>query len=717
MIATDSSRSERLGCVDAAHDSRWTWTAPSSGGITHHVLSSGWTEAHRLVTVVNPVGAARTDRSPAATEPADILSTIASPRDLDGLTTAQLETLAGEIRTFLIEQVSKSGGHLGPNLGVVELTIALHSVFDSPRDAILWDTGHQTYVHKILTGRADRFATLRKMGGLSGYPSRSESEHDIIEHSHASTALSYGDGIAKAWQLSGELSHGKGTGRHVVAVVGDGALTGGMAWEALNNIACSSRQVIIVVNDNARSYAPTIGGMAEHLASLRTNVGYEKALRWGKRVLTRTPVVGRSAYGALHGMKKGVKDIVSPQGLFEDLGLKYLGPVDGHDLEALQQALHLARRYSGPVLVHALTEKGHGYALAEAHEADRFHGIGIIDPETGVPVTATKRTWTQVFSDEMVRLGQEHPEVVGVTAAMLEPVGLSAFAERFPDRVFDVGIAEQHAVASAAGMAFAGLHPVIALYSTFLNRAFDQLLFDAASHRAAVTIVLDRAGITGEDGASHHGMWDLSLSGIVPGLRVAAPRDARALVRQLREAIAITDGPTVIRFPKGAVPEPIEATQRVGRVDVLVAADRPDVLLVSVGAMAPLCLEVAGRLETHGVCTAVVDPGWVLPVPTELVGLAAASRLVVTVEDNCRSGGVASQVSQALRDAHVDVPCRDFGLPFAFIEYGSREQLLARVGLTADQLTRDIAHASGVGPGPVGMASAVPARRPTGRED
>ena len=678
---------------------------------------SGLDRSSRLLTVVNPVGAARADRSAAAKAPASLLATIASPRDLDGLTPTQLETLAAEIRTFLIEHVSKSGGHLGPNLGVVELTIALHSVFNSPRDAILWDTGHQTYVHKILTGRADRFDTLRHLDGLSGYPSRSESEHDIIEHSHASSALSYGDGIAKAWELSGELSKGGSDGRHVVAVVGDGALTGGMAWEALNNIACSNRQVIIVVNDNARSYAPTIGGMAEHLASLRTNVGYEKALRWGKRVLTRTPVVGRSAYGALHGMKKGVKDIVSPQGLFEDLGLKYLGPVDGHDVEALQQALNLARGYPGPVLVHALTEKGRGYAPAEAHDGDRFHGIGVIDPETGESMAASKRSWTEVFSDEMVRVGASHPEVVAITAAMLDPVGLSAFAKRFPDRVFDVGIAEQHAMASAAGMAFAGLHPVVALYSTFLSRAFDQLLFDAASHRAGMTIVLDRAGITGEDGASHHGMWDLSLSGIVPGLRVAAPRDARALVRQLREAIAIVDRPTLVRFPKGAVPEPIEAVQSVGRIEVLVAADRPDVLLVSIGAMAPLCMEVASRLATLGVRTAVVDPGWVLPVQVELVGLGAASGLVVTVEDNCRSGGVASHMSQALRDADVDVPCRDFGLPFEFIEHGSREQLLARVGLTADKLTCDIVDVLRAQTEPAPAPVAKPVAKPTGGQD
>lgn len=648
----------------------------------------------------NPARVALTES--AASASGGILDTIASPRDLDGLTIGQLNALAAEIRTFLIEHVAKSGGHLGPNLGVVELTIALHSVFDSPRDAILWDTGHQTYVHKILTGRADQFARLRQLDGLSGYPSRTESEHDVIEHSHASTALSYGDGIAKAWQLGGELSVGAGRGRHVVAVVGDGSLTGGMAWEALNNIACSNRQVIIVVNDNARSYAPTIGAMAQHLASLRTNVGYEKALKWGKRALTRTPVIGRSAFGALHGMKKGVKDIVSPQGLFEDLGLKYLGPVDGHDLEALTNALALARRYAGPVLVHALTEKGRGYAPAEAHEADRFHGIGIIDPETGAPIAATKRSWTQVFSDEMVRLGRAHPEVVGVTAAMLEPVGLAAFARNFPDRVFDVGIAEQHAVASAAGMAFAGLHPVVAIYSTFLNRAFDQLMFDAAAHRAPVTFALDRSGITGEDGASHHGMWDLSLSGIVPGLRVAAPRDARRLVSQLREAIAVTDGPTVLRFPKGSVPQPIDAVRNCGGVDVLVDAQEPDVLVIAVGAMAGVGVDVAAKLAAEGWRAQVVDPGWVLPVASELIELAARARLVTTIEDNCRSGGVGSHVSQALRDGGVDVACRDFGLPCEFIEHGSREQVLDRAGLTADDLAARIAAALRAAPRPSG---------------
>ncbi|MFJ2845474.1 1-deoxy-D-xylulose-5-phosphate synthase [Streptomyces griseofuscus] len=605
-----------------------------------------------------------------------ILETIRQPRDLKGLSGAELGVLAEEIREFLVQAVSRTGGHLGPNLGVVELTIALHRVFESPVDRILWDTGHQTYVHKLLTGRQD-FSKLRGKGGLSGYPAREESEHDVIENSHASTALGWADGLAKAREVKGERSH-------VVAVVGDGALTGGMAWEALNNIAdAPDRPLIIVVNDNARSYAPTIGGLADHLATLRTTDGYEKVLAWGKEALQRTPVVGAPLYESLHGAKKGFKDAFAPQGLFEDLGLKYVGPVDGHDIGAVESALRRAKRFHGPVLVHCLTEKGRGYEPAVADELDRFHAIGVMDPETCEPLTATGgRSWTSVFGEEIVRIGEEREDVVAITAAMLHPVGLGAFAERFPERVWDVGIAEQHAVTSAAGLATAGLHPVVALYATFLNRAFDQILMDVALHRCGVTFVLDRAGVTGPDGASHNGVWDMSLLQVVPGLRIAAPRDATRLRAQLREAVAVEDAPTVVRFPKEDVGPDIPALDRVGGMNVLHRAERAKVLLVAVGVMAPVCLGAAELLAEGGTGCTVVDPRWVKPVDPALPQLASEHRLVAVVEDNSRASGVGSAVAGTLRDAGVDVPVRQFGIPDQFLPHAKRSEVLADLGLT-----------------------------------
>lgn len=622
-----------------------------------------------------------------------LLEGIGGPRDLDRLTPEQLAELSAEIRQFLVDKVSATGGHLGPNLGVVELTLAIHRVFDSPRDAILWDTGHQAYVHKIVTGRCEGFDTLRQSGGMSGYPSRAESRHDIIENSHASTSLAYADGIAKAWQLSGDLASGSIGGRHVIAVVGDGALTGGMAWEALNNIAGSSRQVIIVVNDNERSYAKTIGGLAEQLATLRTTASYEKTLRWGKRVLMRTPYIGQPGYHALHGMKKGVKDMLAPQGLFEDLGLKYIGPVDGHDVTAMEFALNRAAAYPGPVIVHALTEKGRGYRPAELDAADRFHGVGIINPSNGRPMAVSGESWTSVFGEELVKIGARKPEVVALTAAMLAPTGLDAFADQFPDRTFDTGIAEQHAVTSAAGMAYAGLHPVVAVYSTFINRAFDQVLFDAAMHKAPMTIVLDRSGVTGPDGASHHGMWDMSLLGIVPGLRIAAPRDGQRLRELINEAVDINDGPTVVRFPSGAVPRDIPAVGSRHGVDILRQAPHTHVLLIAIGATAAMCVEVADRAADQGVGVTVVDPRWIAPVSDELVVLARGADLVVTVEDNTRTGGVGSRISQKLRDAGVDVPARDIGLPSEFLTHGKRSDVNDAVGMTAQQIARTIVEA------------------------
>jgi 1-deoxy-D-xylulose-5-phosphate synthase len=607
-----------------------------------------------------------------------VLAQLSSPAELKALPAESLPALAAELRAALVDAVCRTGGHLGPNLGVVELTIALHRVFDSPYDALLWDTGHQAYVHKMLTGRLPSFATLRQPGGLSGYPSRAESEHDWIENSHASTALSYADGMAKAFALRGEPD------RAVVAVVGDGALTGGMCWEALNNLAASDRPVIVVVNDNGRSYAPTIGGLAQHLAGLRLLPRWDVTLSAVKRTVPRAPVVGRPAYAAMHGMKQGLKDLLAPQVMFEDLGIKYVGPIDGHDVAAVEAALRRARGFGGPVVVHCLTRKGAGYEPAENDAADCFHGVGALDPATGKSrATGASLPWTQVFGEEVVRLARERDDVVAITAAMLRPVGLQEFAAEFPDRVFDVGIAEQHAVASAAGLAMAGMHPLVCVYATFLNRGIDQVLMDVALHRLPVTFVLDRAGITGDDGPSHHGMWDLALLGIVPGLRVAAPRDATQLREQLEECVAIDDGPTALRFPKAAAGPPIPAAGRLGSADVLVADMDAEVLLVAVGPLAAAAVDAASMLAAVGIRTTVVDPRWVQPVDPALVALATGFPLVVTVEDGVRDGGVGDAIARALRDAGHDGRVVTLGLDKQFVPHGRRDDILAAAGLDA----------------------------------
>lgn len=610
-----------------------------------------------------------------------VLETITSPADLKRLSAEQLETLAEEVRAFLVAEVSRSGGHLGPNLGVVELTMAIHRVFDSPQDSVVFDTGHQSYVHKLLTGRQD-FAGLRTRGGLSGYPSRAESSHDIVENSHASTSLSWAEGIARGYRLRGE-------DRHAVAVIGDGALTGGMAWEALNNISANKNlPLVIVVNDNERSYAPTIGGLADHLAMLRTNRQYEQVLDWGKDKLNRTPVVGSAVYQAFHSMKKGAKDFWAPQGMFEDLGIKYLGPVDGHDEASVEQALRRARSFGGPVLVHCITQKGRGYDHALNDVADQFHTVGKINPETGLPLEISGRSLTDEFSDEMLDLGAERNDIVAITAAMMMPVGLQPFADRYPERIIDVGIAEQHATTMAAGLAFSGAHPVVAIYATFLNRAFDQLLMDCAMHRAGVTFVLDRSGVTGPDGASHHGMWDMSLASIVPGLRLAAPRDGQQIRRALREAVDVDDAPTVIRIPKGSVADPIEATATVEGLEVLAGdpAVDPEVLVLSVGAMAGTATTVAEKLAAEGHSALVVDPRWVLPVPDGVIELARRAGRVAVIEDNTVAGGVGAEVSRVLDDAGVGVRVHRFGLPKEFIQHASRGQVLESVGLAPEPI-------------------------------
>ena len=615
-----------------------------------------------------------------------VLDRITGPRDLRDLTDEQLDELATEIRDFLVRKVSRTGGHLGPNLGVVELTLALHRVFDSPTDPIVFDTGHQAYVHKILTGRAAGFDRLRQEGGLSGYPSRTESEHDLVENSHASTSLSYADGLAKAFSVRGER-------RHVAAVIGDGALTGGMAWEALNNIAAdgdsAGRRLVIVVNDNGRSYTPTVGGLANHLTVLRTNPRYEQVLDLVKKRLNGVRGVGPAVYDALHAMKKGMKDVLAPQGLFEDLGLKYVGPVDGHDRPAVEHALAQAKRFDGPVIVHVLTRKGFGYDPAERHEADQFHSPGAFDVATGLE-NPKSRAWTDVFADEVVALGAERPDLVAVTAAMTHPVGLQEFAARYPERTFDVGIAEQHATTSAAGLAMGGLHPVVAVYSTFLNRAFDQVLMDVALHRCGVTFALDRSGVTGDDGASHNGMWDMSILQVVPGLRLAAPRDAARLRELLREAVQVDDAPTVVRYPKGPPPEDIAALDRVGGCDVLVREGAADVLIVAVGAMATTAVEVAHRLVAQGIGVTVVDPRWVKPVDDALVGLARRHRLVVSVEDNGIVGGCGSVLLQRLNQERVDTPVRLHGIPQEFLQHARRSVILERIGLGPQSLARHI---------------------------
>jgi 1-deoxy-D-xylulose-5-phosphate synthase len=631
-----------------------------------------------------------------------LLESIDGPEDLKDLSQDQLALLASEIRDVLIETTNRTSGHLGPNLGVVELTIAMHRVFDSPKDKLVFDTGHQSYVHKLLTGRYPQFDTLRQRGGLTGYPSRAESEHDLVENSHASTSFSYADGLAKAFKLRGELD------RTVVAVIGDGALTGGMAWEALNNIAAAKdSRLVLIVNDNGWSYQPTIGGLADHLAAIRVSQRYENVLEYIKTTVSRTPLVGQPLFGALHGAKKGLKDFLQPQVMFEDLGIKYLGPIDGHDERLVEHALRRARDFGGPVIVHVITKKGFGYPAAEQNEIDCLHQV----PAAG----AVPGTWSRVFGDEMVAIGARRPDVVAITAAMLHPTGLAQFAASFPERVYDVGIAEQHALTSAAGLAMGGLHPVVAIYSTFLNRAFDQALMDVALHSLPVTLVLDRAGVTGPDGASHHGMWDGSILQIMPGMRIAAPRDATRVAELLNEAVEVSDGPTAVRFPKGKVGGEVEAVASLGSMDVLAEPGdglNADVLLLGAGPMALMGLDVAERLAGHGIGVTVVDPRWTKPVDPAVIDAARSYRLVVTIEDNGRVGGFGDAVSRLLRDHDVDVAVKSFGLPQEFLPHGTRDEILEVAGLTAQHVARAITEAVALRSPGSSDESAAAERRP-----
>ena len=614
-----------------------------------------------------------------------ILERINGPADLKALSAAELETLAEEIRSYLITSVAKVGGHLGPNLGVVEVSIAMHRVFNSPVDSIVFDTGHQSYVHKLLTGRKN-FDNLRQKDGIAGYPQRAESEHDIVESSHASSSLSWADGIAKAYRLTGQDD------RYVVALIGDGALTGGMAWEALNNISDDNdRKLVIIVNDNGRSYAPTIGGFARTLNDIRTEQTYRKLYRLSRKFFERFGWLGRSAFSMIRGAGKGLLGSVTPKSMFPNLDLKYIGPIDGHDLEAVEQALEQAKKYAYPVIVHVITQKGKGFDPAMLNEADQFHAVGQINPETGESLETATSSWTKVFGSELVQLAEKNDRLVAITGAMLNPVGLGEFAKRFPNRVFDVGIAEQHAVTSAAGMAFGGLHPVVAVYATFMNRALDQVLMDVALHKEGVTFVLDRAGVTGPDGASHHGMWDLAIFQVVPNIRIAAPRDANLLRELLGEAVAIEDAPTLVRFGKGSVDENINALRRLDDgVDVLFESSAKDVLLVAVGSMAKIALQVTSLLAAQGIGSTVIDPRWVVPVADSVIELAAKHRLVVTIEDGIRVGGIGTRIRQAMRAAQVDTALNEVGLPDEFLEHATRDEILDRVGLNAQTIARDI---------------------------
>lgn len=616
-----------------------------------------------------------------------LLSSIGGPRDLDALNEDQLADLADEIRAFLIENVARTGGHLGPNLGVVELTIAIHKVFDSPEDPVIFDTGHQSYVHKLLTGRQD-FSGLRARGGLAGYPQRSESPHDVVESSHASSSLSWADGVSRAMTLTGRKD------RHVVAVVGDGSLTGGMTWEALNNISDDNdRNLVIVVNDNGRSYAPTIGGMARYLNRVRTGETYRHLRRGSDDLFRKLGPAARAMYRGVRGGTRGFLSRFTNNGaLYSNLDIKYLGPIDGHDLTALIETLEQAKRYGAPVIVHTITEKGRGYEPARKDEADQFHAVGKIDPVSGVALGGGGApAWTDVFAEELLAVGEDRSDVIAMTAAMLRPTGLLPFAQKFPDRVYDVGIAEQHAVASAAGLAYGGLHPVVAIYATFMNRAFDQVLMDVALHRAGVTFVLDRAGVTGPDGPSHHGIWDLAMLQLVPHIRIAVPRDGERLREELREAVAVEDAPTVVRFPRGSVSADLPAIERLhDGVDVLARGDSEDVLLVGIGPMAHVAVEVGERLRAQGIGATVVDPRWVVPVQPSIVDLAARHRLVITIEDGIRVGGIGTRVRQVLRESGVDTAVDELGVPDEFIDHASREQILEDAGLTAAKIAQDV---------------------------
>ena len=612
-----------------------------------------------------------------------LLADINSPADLKRLNQQQLTQLAAEVRAFLVEQIAKTGGHLSPNLGVVELTFALHRVFDSPRDTIVWDTGHQAYVHKMITGRTARFNSLRQQGGLSGYPSRSESEHDVIENSHASTSLSYALGLAEAKLRKRQPGF-------VIAVIGDGALTGGMAYEAMNQIAhLQPPNLIVVINDNGRSYAPTVGGLARHLSQLRVDPRYESIKEDISRLLRDLPLVGPTADQAAYRVKEGLKQLLQPSTVFETLGIKYAGQVDGHNEAALEDVLRRASRLREPVVVHVVTEKGHGYGPAVEDEIDKLHGVSAFDPLTGRPLR-TELTYTDVYGEALMAAATTHPDVCAITAAMASSTGLLNFAKEFPDRFFDVGICEQHAVTFAAGLAMAGMRPVVCVYSTFLARAFDQTIMDVALHKLPVVFVIDRAGVTGPDGASHHGVFDLSYLRLIPNLKVAAPADATELCALLETALA-TDGPIAIRYPRGPVPATPELPAEplpVGRWEEV--RKGADAVVFATGRMVEIAKEAAERLEGMGVSCGVVNARWIKPVDPRMIEWARATDVVVTVEDNVGAGGFGGAVLEALAPHGLAGRVRTIALPDQFLPHGKASDILREHGLDAAGVARSV---------------------------
>lgn len=630
------------------------------------------------------------------------LESIHTPEDIRGLSYQELEDLAGEIRDFIVQAVASNSGHLGSNLGAVELTLALHRVFESPTDAILWDTGHQAYVHKIVTGRAPGFSRLRQADGLSGYPSREESSHDFIENSHASTVLSYAYGLAVA------RDQGANDHRHIVAVIGDGSMTGGMAYEALNNLGHSRQRVIIVLNDNGRSYAPTISNLTQQssvvpdkrtplpdriterlshgLTRIRMNPLYVQRQRRIESWLQNLPVVGQQAEKGVEALKAAVREFLQPPSFFEALGVRYVGPIDGHDVQELENALRSAEELSaeGPIVVHVLTQKGKGYSPAEDDDEKHLHDAPVFDPAVGPP-KAVPTGYTQAFADTIVKLADSDERIVAITAAMPGPTGLLPFEDRFPDRFFDVGIAEQHAVTGAAGMAMGGLRPVVALYSTFMSRAWDQVVYDVALHRLPVILCLDRAGITGDDGPSHHGIYDMALLSKVPGMRVLAPSSAQDLQQMLIDSVGlIEDGPIAIRYPKGAARQVDADDVGSGLAARKLLTGRDDLAILAVGKMVGSALTAAEMLSQRGVAATVWDVRSCSPLDAEMIRDAASHRRVITIEDGIADGGIGSSIAERIHS--IDTACivDVLGVPTKFIPHAKPDRILAHIGLDAD---------------------------------
>jgi len=593
-----------------------------------------------------------------------LLDAISGPDDLQGRSTAELVDLAEQIRTHIIESVAEHGGHLGSNLGAVELSIAIHRVFRSPHDAILWDTGHQAYVHKILTGRAAQFAQLRQADGLSGYPSRSESEHDWIENSHASTVLSYAHGLATAFELNDER-------RRVVAIIGDGAMTGGMAFEGLNNLGHSGRNVVIVLNDNGRSYAPTVSRLSESLVKIRNNPVYMRRQAKIEEIAERIPWVGEQIHRGLKMSKAALREMWEPSAFFEDLGVRYIGPFDGHDIESMEEALANAAEFDGPVVVHVLTQKGRGYGPAEADDVKNMHDTGSVKDGS----------YTAAFSESMVKLGDRYANLVAITAAMPDSTGLLPFRERFPDRCIDVGIAEQHAVTAAAGMAMAGLRPIVAVYSTFLTRAIDQVNLDVGLHRLPVVFCLDRAGITGPDGASHHGLLDLVLLTKVPGMTVFAPSNYQELQQMLDDAMTIDDGPVAIRWSRGPAAHVADYEVGSGLNARLIREGDGTVALLGFGQMLPAVMDAADRLAQQGIHCSVYDPRLVSPLDPAMIDDLATHQLVVTAEDGLRIGGAGAGVRDALGERGAECQISVLGIPTEYVPHDQADALHAKFGL------------------------------------